>query len=151
MLTAPAIYLFVHQPLAMRQNGWSSTDIGLIQMAGLPAMIKFVLATSVNCCRVVQHESSYRNWAIVLGLGYAGALLLLEMYDLRNTPYVLLFVLAMLVSLFGTWVDAPINALAIRILPESERMRAGAILSAATSLDIQHYLAGGAHQRQTGR
>lgn len=134
MLTAPAIYLFVGLPLVMRQNGWSGTDIGLIQMAGLPAMLKFVLATPVDRWRLGQQESSYRNWAIVLGLGYAGALLLLGMHDLRDTPYALLFALAMLVSLFGTWADVPVNALAIRILPESERMRAGAIRSAATSL-----------------
>ncbi|HIE3983664.1 MFS transporter [Serratia marcescens] len=134
MLTAPVIYLFVGLPLVMRQNGWSGTDIGLIQMAGLPAMLKFVLATPVDRWRLGQQASSYCNWAIVLGLGYAGALLLIGMHDLRNTPYALLFTLTMLVSLFGTWADVPVNALAIRILPESERMRAGAIRSAATSL-----------------
>lgn len=134
MLTAPVIYLFVGLPLVMRQHGWSGTDIGLIQMAGLPAMLKFVLATPVDRWRLGQMEGSYRNWAILLGLGYAGALLLLGMHDLRSTPYALLFALAMLVSLFGTWADVPVNALAIRVLPESERMRAGAIRSAATSL-----------------
>lgn len=134
MLTAPAIYLFVGLPLVMRQNDWSGTEIGMMQMAGLPAMLKFVLATPVDRWSIGPTSASYRNWAILLGLGYAASLLLLGLHDLRETPYAVLFALAMLVSLFGTWADVPVNALAIRLLPESERMRAGAIRSAATSL-----------------
>lgn len=134
MLTAPMIYLFVGLPLVMRQHGWSGTEIGMIQMAGLPAMLKFVLATPVDRWRLGQGTASYRNWAVLLGLAYAAALLLLGLNDLPHTSYRALFALAMLVSLCGTWADVPVNALAIRILPKSERMRAGAIRSAATSL-----------------
>ncbi|MFD2883663.1 hypothetical protein ACFS4T_16680 [Pseudomonas lini] len=42
--------------------------------------------------------------------------------------------LAMSVSLFGTWVDMPVNALTIRILPQTQHMQAGAIRSTATCL-----------------
>ncbi|HBO6005000.1 MFS transporter [Pseudomonas aeruginosa] len=132
VLTAPVIYLYVGLPLVMRQHGWSGTEIGLLQLAGLPAMLKFVLATPVDRWRMGQ--SSYRNWAVLLSVGYAATLLLLGAHDIRDTPFMVLFALAMLVSLLGTWADIPINGLAIRILPESERIRAGAIRSAATSL-----------------
>ncbi|MEN5267249.1 MFS transporter [Stenotrophomonas sp. TWI587] len=132
VLTAPIIYMFVGLPLVMRQHGWSGTEIGLLQLAGLPAMLKFVLATPVDRWRL--GAASYRNWGILLGILYAAALALLAVNDLADTPYALLFALAMLATLLGTWVDVPVNALAIRLLPESERIRAGAIRSVAASL-----------------
>jgi len=58
----------------------------------------------------------------------------LAAHDLASTPRWLLFLLAVLVNLLGTWADVPVNALAIQILPESERLRAGALRSAATSV-----------------
>ena len=131
-LTAPLIYLYIGLPLVMRQNGWSGTQIGLMQLAGLPAMLKFLLATPVERYRLGQ--ASYRNWTLLLILCYAGTLGLLAAHDLSTTEPSLMFLLAMLVSVLGTWADVPLNALAIQILPESERVRAGAIRSAAMSL-----------------
>jgi PAT family beta-lactamase induction signal transducer AmpG len=131
-LTAPLIYLYIGLPLVMRQNGWSGTQIGLMQLAGLPAMLKFLFATPVDRYRLGQ--ASYRNWTLLLMLCYAAALGLLAAHDLGNTPASRMFLLAMLVSVLGTWADVPLNALAIQILPESERVRAGAIRSAAMSL-----------------
>lgn len=131
-LTAPIIYLYIGLPLVMRQHGWSGTEIGLLQLAGLPAMLKFLLATPLD--RYPLGRDSYRNWAMMLGLGYIAALLLMGAHDLQSTSHGMLFALAVLVNLMGTWADVPVNALAIRILPASERFRAGAIRSAATSL-----------------
>ena len=131
-LTAPLIYLFIGLPLVMREHGWSATQIGLMQMTGLPALAKFLLAAPIDRWQV--GRDTYRNWGMLLGVGYIATLLLLSAHDLADTPFVLLFVLAMAVSLFGTWVDLPINALAIRILPQTQRMQAGAIRSTATSL-----------------
>lgn len=131
-LTAPVIYLFVGLPLVMRQHGWSGTQIGVLQLAGLPAVLKFVLATPVDRWRL--GAASYRNWAVVLSLGYAAALAALGANGLADTPPALLFALALLASLLGAWADVPVNALAIRLLPESERIRAGAVRSLAASL-----------------
>ncbi|BCL73904.1 hypothetical protein TUMSATVNIG1_58890 (plasmid) [Vibrio nigripulchritudo] len=132
VLTAPIIYLFAGLPLVMRQHDWSGTEIGLLQLAGLPAMLKFVLATPLD--RWHLGKANYRNWTIVLSVGYAVVLLLLAANDLTSTPHPMLFALTMIASLLGTWADVPVNALAIRILPESERIRAGAIRSLAASL-----------------
>lgn len=132
VLTAPLIYVFIGLPLVMRQYGWSGTEIGMIQLTGLPALLKFLLATPIDRWRL--GSSSYRHWAMILGLGYVVTLLALSAHDLRDTSYALLFVLALLVSLMGTWVDMPVNAMAMLILPESERLRAGAIRATATSL-----------------
>lgn len=150
-LTAPTIYLFIGLPLVLRQHGWSGTEIGLLQLAGLPAMLKFALAAPIDrwplrLGRAAVRDGAdrsdadrhgalnYRNWALALGLAYAAALLALALHPLHNTTPQTLFALLMLANLLGTWADVPINALAIRILPASEHTRAGAIRSAATSL-----------------
>lgn len=130
-LTAPVIYLYLGLPMIMRQHGWSGTEIGLFQLAGLPAVLKFLLATPIDRYRIGQQ--AYRNWSMVLILLYAGVLALLAGFDIQNTSWGVLFTLALAASLIGTWADIPVNALAIEYLPESERIRAGAIRSAATS------------------
>ncbi|MBA4501759.1 MFS transporter [Marinobacterium marinum] len=132
VLTAPIIYLYLGLPMIMRQHGWSGIEIGLFQLAGLPAVFKFLLATPVD--RYHFGRCTYRSWSALLMALYASVLILLALYDIQHTPWSLLFSLALAASLIGTWADIPVNALAITYLPESERIRAGAIRSAATSL-----------------
>jgi len=131
-LAAPVIYLFVGLSLVMRQHGFSGKQMGVMLLAGLPAMLKFMLAAPID--RWQLGRSNYRNWAVMLSLAYAGALLLVALNPLATTAYAQMFGLIMLASLFATWADVPVNALAIALLPESERIRAGAVRSAATSL-----------------
>lgn len=131
-MTAPVIYLYLGLPLVMREHGWTGTAIGVFQLAGLPAVLKFVLAVPVD--RGARGASRYRRWSCTLLTGYAACLMAMAWFGIENAKVVPLFALAMLASLLGTWADAPVNALAIRCLSESERMRAGIIRSAASSL-----------------
>lgn len=131
-MTAPLIYLYLGLPLVMRQNGWSGTEIGLFQLAGMPAVLKFVLGAPVD--RWARGAPGYRHWSLVLMAGYAASLVGLACLGIEQAGFVPLFALAMLASLLGTWADAPVNALAIRCLPAEERQRAGIIRSAASSL-----------------
>lgn len=131
-MTAPLIYLYLGLPLVMRQHGWSGTEIGLFQLVGLPAVLKFVLGAPVD--RWARGAPGYRHWSLVLMAGYAASLVGLACLGIEQAGFVPLFALAMLASLLGTWADAPVNALAIRCLPAEERQRAGIIRSAASSL-----------------
>ena len=131
-LTAPVVYLYIGLPLVLRQHGWSGTDIGLLQLAGLPAILKFLLAAPID--RYPLGQAGYRNWSILLALVYTALLLFFADTSLQESSWSSLFILALSINLLGTWTDIPINSLAIRCLPESQRMRAGAIRSAATSL-----------------
>lgn len=131
-MTAPLIYLYLGLPLVMRQHGWSGTEIGLFQLAGLPAVLKFVLGAPVD--RWARGAPGYRRWSLVLMAGYAASLVGLACLGIEQAGFVPLFALAVLASLLGTWADAPVNALAIRCLPAEERQRAGIIRSAASSL-----------------
>ena len=131
-LTAPSVYLWLGLPLVLRQHGWSGTAIGLFQLAGLPALVKFALAAPVEA-RGASGGSRYRAWALVLCLGYAAVLLALGWQELL-AERAWLFGLACAAALAATWADIPVSALAIRLLPPEERMRAGGVRAAALSL-----------------
>jgi MFS family permease len=115
----------------MREHGWSGTDIGLFQLAGLPAVFKFLLALPVQRYRC--ERGHYRTWALVLCLLLALLLVVVSQQAITaHRGY--LFGLAFAAGVLATWADIPVNALAIKLLPPSERIRAGGIRSAALFL-----------------
>lgn len=136
-LAVPSIYLLLGLPLVMREHGWSGTEIGLFQLAGLPALGKFLLALPVQRWRFA--GSHYKPWCLLLCVLLAVLLVLIGRQDMLASR-VPLFLLALLASVLATWADIPLNALAIKLLPGAERMRAGSIRSAALFVGV---IAGG--------
>ena len=130
-LALPSIYLLLGMPLVLREQGWSGTQIGLLQLAGLPAVLKLVMAVPVERCRL--GGGGYRAWAGLLGLLLGLALLGLA-YDFPLAQPTRFYAWVLLISWLATWADVPVNALAIRCLPVEERLRAGGIRSAALFL-----------------
>lgn len=131
VLAVPSIYLLLGLPLVMREHGWSGTDIGLFQLAGLPAVFKFLLALPVQRYRF--QRGHYRNWAMLLCLLLAALLVVASQQSISGNP-LYLFGLAFAASVLATWADIPVNALAIKLLPHAEQARAGGIRSAALFL-----------------
>lgn len=128
-LAAPVIYLWVGLPLVMRQHGWSGTEIGLFQIAGLPAVFKLFLALPVQ--RWQPGPRPCLHWAWLTGAGYLMTLLGLAAMD-ADSHKVLLFMLTCLAALLATWADIPVNALAIQLFSPEERPLAGGVRSAVT-------------------
>lgn len=131
VLAIPSIYLMFGMPLVMRQYGWSGTEIGLFQLAGLPAVFKFLLAVPVQ--RVRLGKRHLLHWMWLLGT------VLLVLYWLIGRQNLIeervpLFVMTFAISIIATWMDIPLNALAVQWLPRSEQLRAGSIRSAALFL-----------------
>lgn len=131
VLAVPSIYLLLGLPLVMREHGWSGTDIGLFQLTGLPAVFKFLLAVPVQRYRPPQGH--YRLWALGLCLLLA-LLLVLASQQAITANRLVLFGLAFAAGVLATWADIPVNALAIKLLPQAQRLRAGGIRSAALFL-----------------
>lgn len=131
VLAVPSIYLLLGLPLVMREHGWSGTEIGLFQLTGLPAVFKFLLAVPVQRYRSAQGH--YRLWTLGLCLLLA-LLLVLASQQAITANRLLLFGLAFAAGVLATWADIPVNALAIRLLPQTQRLRAGGIRSAALFL-----------------
>ncbi len=131
VLAVPSIYLMFGMPLVMRQYGWSGTEIGLFQLAGLPAVFKFLLAVPVQ--RVRLGKGHMVHWMLLLG---AVLLLLYWLIGRQNLieQRMPLFVMTFAISIIATWMDIPLNALAVQWLPRSQQLRAGSIRSAALFL-----------------
>lgn len=131
VLAIPSIYLLLGLPLVMREHGWTGANIGFFQLAGLPALLKLLLALPVQRFRI--GKSVYSHWVVLLVLPLVGLLCLM------STPTMLahrivLFMLTLAISLLSTWADIPLNALAVKLLPRSEQMRAGSIRAMALFL-----------------
>lgn len=134
-LSSPMIYLALGLPLLMRQHGWSGLEIGLFQLAGVPAVFKLLLAAPIE--RAPDERATpayqarrYRAWSLALGAGYGAALLALAFASIHSARPVL-FALLLACVLLATWADVPVSALQIRVLPPAERARAGGMRSAA--------------------
>ena len=82
--------------------------------------------------RSANGQPRYRAWALALCLAYAAVLLALGWQQLL-AERLWLFGLAFAAALAATWADIPVSALAIRLLPASERMRAGGVRSGAVA------------------
>ena len=134
-LSSPMIYLALGLPLLMRQHGWSGLEIGLFQLAGVPAVFKLLLAAPIE--RAPDERATpayqarrYRAWSLALGACYGAALLALAGVSIHSARAVL-FALLLACVLLATWADVPVSALQIHVLPPAERARAGGVRSAA--------------------
>lgn len=144
-LTAPAIYLWLGLPLVMRQQGWSGTEIGVFQLAGLPAVFKALLAIPVERWPLQRRSAvlqdpafsslsrilAWQRWAWLTGGGFALCLLALAAVG-EGAGKGALFALALLAALLSTWADIPVQALAIGLQPPQARPLAGGIRASAT-------------------
>lgn len=130
-LAIPSIYLMFGMPLVMRQHGWSGMEIGLFQLAGLPAIFKFMLAVPVQRIQIGKNRFVY--WLLALGI----LLLALFWYIGRQNlieERTMLFVLTFAISILVTWMDIPLNALAVQWLPRTQQLYTGSIRAAVLFL-----------------
>lgn len=132
MLTAMTIYLYLGMPLAMRQHGWSGAEIGAFQLAGIPVLLKFLMAAPIE--RFVFKKGNYFKWACFLGAGTIVGLVCLSQSNIEEVPFMQVFLWTLVTSIFATWVDVPINAIAIRTLPKKEQVRSGVFRSSVSAL-----------------
>jgi len=127
-LTLPVTWLMLGLPLILHQQGWSGRELGLFQLAALPAVFKLWLALPVERGRLFRQR--YKSWGSLLWLLLAVLFALLSQFDVQQNKS-LLFVLLLGCSLLLAWCDVPVNALAIALFSDSEQPRAGSVRAAA--------------------
>lgn len=127
-LTLPATWLMLGLPMILHQQGWSGQELGLFQLAGLPAVMKLWLALPVERSRVFRQR--YKGWGCLFWLGLAILFALLSQIGLQQNKS-LLFALLLGSSLLLAWCDVPVNALAIALFHNSEQVRAGSVRAVA--------------------
>ena len=131
VLAVPSIYLMCGMPLVMRQHGWSGIEIGLFQLAALPAIFKFLFAVPVQ--RVRLGRGHFVHWLLLLCALLLILYWLIGRHDLIDDRLTL-FTLTFAISIVATWADIPLNALAVQWLPRSQQLQIGSIRSAALFL-----------------
>lgn len=130
-LAVPSIYLMLGLPLIMRQYGWSGMEIGLFQLAALPTLFKFLFAVPVQ--KIYFGQRSLILWLAALTLPLMGLMLWLSMHNLIQQPK-LLFIFAFGISILLTWLDIPLNTLAVQFFSRTQQVNTGSIRSAALFL-----------------
>ena len=75
----PAIFIFMTLPIILRDAGHSATHIGLVQLVGLPYVVKFLWAPLIDSYRVVKQH--YKGWIFSLSSVHIGALIGLSFVD----------------------------------------------------------------------
>lgn len=127
----PSIYFMLGMPLIMRQQGWTGTEIGLFQLAALPILLKFILALPIQ--HISLGKKHFVRWLWVISIPLILILLSLSFFNLLNQPLILFF-FTLTISLLLTWLDIPLNALAVHIFSRQQQINTGSIRSAALFL-----------------
>lgn len=114
----PAIFIFMSLPIIMREAGHSATAIGLVQLVGLPYILKFLWAPLIDRFKLGRHR--YKSWIVVLSSIHVAALLVVAFLD-PSGPVLPLFVVLLIAVAAVSTQDVAVDALAISLMRNSER------------------------------
>lgn len=114
----PLFFAIIALPVILRMEGHSATVIGLVQMAGLPYVFKFLWAPLID--RYKPGRDRYRSWIVVLSFVHVISIGFLAMADPRG-DLVFLFAALFVAALAVSTQDVAVDALVISMLRPSER------------------------------
>lgn len=114
----PLFFTVMALPIIMRTEGHSATTIGLVQLAGLPYVFKFLWAPLIDRYRIGTNR--YKSWIVVLSTIHIVAVLALAFTD-PSGSLVPLFIALFIATLSVSTQDVAVDALVISILRASER------------------------------
>lgn len=135
---APFIFFMLGLPMILQIEGFSPSIIGIFQLIGLPATIKFLLSTPID--KFVFKKNSYKKWVVVTGIVYATFLCCISFLSLKDNFNIVLITI-IITTLISTFIDIPLNALSIKLFTKEERVIAGGYK--ASSYFIAGILGGG--------
>lgn len=115
----PLFFSVMALPIIMRLEGHSASTIGLVQLAALPYIIKFLWAPLIDRYRF--GKDRYKSWIIVLSVLHIVSIAALAIAD-PSGNLVPLFLALFLAILAVSTQDVAVDALAISLMRPSERM-----------------------------
>jgi predicted MFS family arabinose efflux permease len=116
--TIPTVFFMMSLPVVLRLEGYALEVIALLQLAGLPYLLKFLWAPLLD--RKATCENHYKKWVFWVGLLYGGLLILLGFQDIQQ-HFRSIVALVMLISVIAATQDIAISALYIKLLSFEER------------------------------
>ncbi len=114
----PLFFVVMALPIIMRQEGHSATTIGLVQLASLPYIFKFLWAPLID--RYKLGRDRYKSWILALSGIHIAGVVVLAMFD-PSGPLVPLFAALLIACIAVSTQDVAVDALVISLLRPSER------------------------------
>lgn len=120
--STPFIFFMMGIPMILQMKGFEGSIIGFFQIIAIPTVIKFLLSPPVD--KIVFRKNHYKKWIYISAVVYVMALVLISFLSLEDSIYIV-FSVILITSLVSTFIDIPLNALAIKVFHKDDRMSAG--------------------------
>lgn len=120
--STPIIFFMMGLPMILQIKGFDPSIIGLFQIVGIPTVIKFLLSPPVD--RIKFSKNHYKKWIYLTAFIYILLLIVISFLSLDDNIN-LVFIAVLLTALVSAFIDIPLNALAIKVFKEDERLSAG--------------------------
>lgn len=114
----PLFFMIMALPIILRQEGHSATTIGLVQIAAIPYVFKFLWAPLIDKYKL--GKDRYKSWIVVLSLLHVVTLGIVAFVD-PSGPLIPLFIGLIIATTAVSTQDVAVDALAISLMRPSER------------------------------
>ncbi|MEM8970434.1 MAG: MFS transporter [Pseudomonadota bacterium] len=114
----PLFFALMALPIVLRQEGHSATVIGLVQLAALPYIFKFLWAPLIDKYKL--GKDRYKSWIVLLSALHVSGLISLSFAEPSGDLTLLVVTLALAITAVSTQ-DVAVDAFVISLLRPSER------------------------------
>ncbi|KLE09342.1 MFS transporter [Aliarcobacter butzleri L355] len=130
-ILTPMIFFVMGLPMILQIKGFDASLIGIFQLAGLPMIFKFLMSPPID--KIVFEKKHYKKWTFYIGILYILLLTIISFLSLENSIYPI-FIAILITAFISTFMDIPLNALAIKIFTKEQSLGAGSYKISAYSM-----------------
>ncbi|PUE67767.1 MFS transporter [Arcobacter lacus] len=130
-ILTPMIFFVMGLPMILQIKGFDASLIGIFQLAGLPMIFKFLMSPPID--KIVFEKKHYKKWTFYIGILYILLLIIISFLSLENSIYSV-FIAILITAFISTFMDIPLNALAIKTFTKEQSLSAGSYKISAYSM-----------------
>lgn len=130
-ILTPMIFFVMGLPMILQIKGFDASMIGIFQLAGLPMIFKFLMSPPID--KIVFEKKHYKKWTFYIGILYILLLTIISFLSLENSIYPV-FIAILITAFISTFMDIPLNALAIKTFTKEQSLSAGSYKISAYSM-----------------
>lgn len=130
-ILTPMIFFVMGLPMILQIKGFDVSLIGIFQLAGLPMIFKFLMSPPID--KIVFEKKHYKKWTFYIGILYILLLTIISFLSLENSIYPV-FIAILITAFISTFMDIPLNALAIKTFTKEQSLSAGSYKISAYSM-----------------
>lgn len=116
--SVPMTFFSTVMPVIMRQENYSLTSIGLLQLVKLPWILKFIWAPAVDSS--TRNTSDFKKWIFTSEIIYAVLIIAVGFFNLK-IDFNLIVILLIFAFTASATQDIAVDAFAVLILKKEER------------------------------